>query len=128
MTAKHGRRYRQRWSGVGLWSILPTPLQENKMRHLRALLYKTLGHCKGERICELVLRGKKEKGVTCRSRNYSEEKLMEICTVLMGIETFDEEIFERSVKGITVLPNGSIILDGKIFCGVCRRHSTKNIF
>lgn len=53
-------------------------------------------------------RAKKEKGVTCRSRNYSEAQLQKICAGLMGMETFDAEAFGEAVKGLTVLPDGSL--------------------
>lgn len=33
---------------------------------------------------------------------------MEICAGLMGTDTFDADAFEKSVKGVTVLPDGSI--------------------
>lgn len=63
---------------------------------------------KGRKYARWFCRTKKEKGVTCRSHNYSEEKLREICAGLMGMETFDEESFREAVKGITALPDGSL--------------------
>lgn len=63
---------------------------------------------KGKEYVNWFCRAKKEKGATCRSHNYSEGKLREICAGLMGMETFDEEAFEESVKGITALPDGSL--------------------
>lgn len=63
---------------------------------------------KGKEYVNWFCRAKKEKGIICRSQNYSEEKLREICAGLMGRKTFDEEAFGESVKGITVLPDGSL--------------------
>ena len=63
---------------------------------------------KGREYVNWFCRAKKEKGVTCNSHNYSEQKLQEICAGLMGRETFDEEAFGESVKGITALADGSL--------------------
>lgn len=65
---------------------------------------------KGKEYVKWFCRAKKEKGVTCRGRNYSEEKLMEICAGLMDMDTFDADVFEKSVKGVTVLPDGGIAM------------------
>ena len=53
-------------------------------------------------------RAKKEKGVTCKSQNYSEDKLCEICAGMMGIDVFDEAVFKETVKEITIFPDGSL--------------------
>ena len=71
---------------------------------------------KGREYVSWFCRAKKEKGVTCRSRNYSEEQLQRICAGLMGMEEFDAEAFGESVRGLTVLPDGSLkaaFLDGE---------------
>lgn len=69
---------------------------------------RRLATVKGREYVSWFCRAKKEKGVTCRSRNYSEEQLQKICAVLMGLEAFDGEIFGEAVRGLTVLPDGSI--------------------
>ena len=61
-------------------------------------------------------RAKKEKGITCRSRNDSEEQLQKICAGFMGRDAFDAGAFGESVRGLTVLPDGSLeaaFLDGE---------------
>ena len=71
---------------------------------------------RGRECVSWFCRAKKEKGVTCRSRNYSEEQLQRICAGLMGTEIFDAEAFGESVRGLTVLADGSLeaaFLDGQ---------------
>ncbi|WP_426742317.1 recombinase family protein [Mediterraneibacter faecis] len=71
---------------------------------------------KGREYVSWFCRAKKEKGVTCRSHNYSEEQLQRICAGLMGMEEFDAEAFGESVRGLTVLADGSLeaaFLDGQ---------------
>lgn len=63
---------------------------------------------KGREYVSWFCRAKKEKDVTCRSSNYSEEQLQRICASLMGMEEFDAEAFGESVRGLTVLPDGSL--------------------
>lgn len=62
---------------------------------------------KGKEYVSWFCRAKKEVGMTCRSHNYSEEKLQKICAGLMGTDAFDEADFEKSVRYITSLPDGS---------------------
>ena len=62
---------------------------------------------KGKKSASWFCRAKKEKGITCRSRSYTEEKLQEICAGLTGMEVFDGDVFCASVREITVLPDGS---------------------
>ncbi len=62
---------------------------------------------KGEKSASWFCRAKKEKGIPCRSRSYTEEKLQEICAGLTGMEVFDGDVFCASVREITVLPDGS---------------------
>lgn len=75
------------------------------------------GITKGKEYISWFCRAKKEVGMTCRSHNYSEQKLMEICAGLMGTGSFDGAAFERSVSLITALPDGSLemqFFDGRI--------------
>lgn len=62
---------------------------------------------KGKEYVSWFCRAKK-KANNCKNRNYSEKKLMEICVNLMGTGNFDEAVFEKSVRLITVLPDGSL--------------------
>lgn len=66
------------------------------------------GITKGKEYISWFCRAKKEAGMTCTSRNYSEQNLMGICAGLMGTDSFDGEFFERTVRLITVLPDGSL--------------------
>lgn len=63
---------------------------------------------KGKEYVSWFCRAKKEKGITCRSRNYSEEQLQKICAGLMGMAVFDVEAFGELVRGIIILPDGSL--------------------
>lgn len=65
---------------------------------------------RGREYVDWICRSKKEPGVRCKSRNYPEQKLMEICAELMGTDRFDGSAFEESVRGLTVLENGDIEL------------------
>lgn len=74
------------------------------------------GTAKGKEYVSWFCRAKKETSMTCRSYNYSEKKLMEICAGLIGAGSFDRAAFEKSVRLITVLPDGSLemqFFDGK---------------
>lgn len=62
---------------------------------------------KGRKYVNWFCRAKKEKGVTCKSQNYSEDKLCEICAGMMGIDVFDEAVFKETVKEITIFLDGS---------------------
>ena len=103
---------------------------------------------RGKTFFHWICRSKKEPGMTCVSRNYTEELLMKICSGILCTDGFDEKNFEERVKQMTVLPDGSIdflMADGgtklwkdlhlndsrhipsstdaflgKIRCGVCR--------
>ncbi len=66
------------------------------------------GSVKGKEYISWFCRAKKEVGMTCTSHNYSEKKLTEICAGMMGTGRFDGAAFERSVRLITVLPDGSL--------------------
>ena len=63
---------------------------------------------KGKEYVNWFCRAKKEKGVTCQSHNYPEEKLQEIFAGLMEADVFDGAAFEETVKGATALPDGSL--------------------
>ena len=66
------------------------------------------GITKGKEYVSWFCRAKKEVGMTCTSRNYSEQNLMEICAKLMGTDSFDGTAFESSVRLISALPDGSL--------------------
>ena len=66
-----------------------------------------------------ICRSKKEHRVTCKSHNYPEHKLMEICAELMETDGFDEAAFTESVKSITSLADGSIEI--QLYGGKIRR-------
>ena len=75
------------------------------------------GIVKGKEYISWFCRAKKEVGMTCTSRNYSEQNLMEICAKLMGTDSFDGTAFESSVRLISALPDGSLevqFFDGQI--------------
>lgn len=63
---------------------------------------------KGKEYVAWFCRAKKEPGMTCNSHNYSEDTLTKACAEMMGTDGFDEEAFERNVKQITSLADGSI--------------------
>ena len=66
------------------------------------------GITKGKEYVSWFCRAKKEAGMTCTNRNYPEKKLMEVCAGLMGTDGFDGAAFEKSVRLITSLPDGSL--------------------
>ncbi len=63
---------------------------------------------KGNIYVYWICRSKKEKGITCKSHNYSENRLQKVCAELMGTEKFNEIAFKESVKEITILPDGNL--------------------
>lgn len=77
------------------------------------------GITKGKEYVSWFCRAKKEVGMSCTSHNYSEQKLMGICAELMETSSFDEAAFERSVRLITALPDGS--LEVQFFDGQTKR-------
>ena len=66
------------------------------------------GTTKGKEYVSWFCRAKKEVGMTCTSHNYPEQKLMETCAGLMWTDGFDGAAFEKSVRLITSLPDGSL--------------------
>ena len=96
-------------------------------------------------------RKKKEKDITCTSVNYKESELEKAAAEIMGVETFDEDIFKERVSFMTSEINGDISFhmtngeiklwhkpqivakskpekkppkhpfDRKIYCGLCGR-------
>lgn len=63
------------------------------------------GNVKAYWIC----RAKKEHGIQCQSPNIKEERLYSICAKVLGLQAFDEELFLKEVKEITILENGNIL-------------------
>lgn len=62
--------------------------------------------CKGG--AKWFCRSKKEAGMTCKSCNYPESELYRIFAEMLGTDTFDNEVFETSVREILSLPDGSL--------------------
>lgn len=64
------------------------------------------------RICrndaKLFCRSKKEVGMSCKSHNYLESELYKIFAEMLGVDTFDNKVFETSVKEIISMPDGSL--------------------
>ena len=52
--------------------------------------------------------GKKRNHVECHAVNYADFKLRRISASILGLEEFDEDEFERKIKEILVLENGSL--------------------
>ena len=46
--------------------------------------------------------------MTCKSHNYPESELYKIFAEMLGMDTFDNTVFEASVKKIISLPDGSL--------------------
>ncbi len=63
---------------------------------------------RGKIFYHWICRSKKETGVTCTSRNYSEGLLERISASILGMDEFDAETFEAQVKTMLVQPDGSI--------------------
>ena len=64
------------------------------------------------RICrndaKWFCRSKKEEGMSCKSHNYLESELYKIFAEMLGTDTFDNKVFETSVKEIISMPDGSL--------------------
>lgn len=52
--------------------------------------------------------GKKRKGSTCNATNYADFRLRIISAYILGLEEFDEDVFEKQIEKITVLDDGSL--------------------
>lgn len=52
--------------------------------------------------------GKKKKGSSCDSPNYTDYQLRQISAHILGLEEFDEQVFAEQIEGITVLDDGSL--------------------
>lgn len=52
--------------------------------------------------------GKKKKGISCDSPNYTDYQLRQISAHILGLEEFDEQAFSEQIEGITVTPDGSL--------------------
>lgn len=62
--------------------------------------------CKGD--AKWFCRSKKEVGMACKSHNYLESELYKIFAEMLGTNTFDNKVFETSVKEIISMPDGSL--------------------
>ena len=63
---------------------------------------------KGKCTVRWICRSKKEVGRTCTSINILEEQLASAAAAVLDDDAFDAEHFERQVKAMTVLKDGSI--------------------
>ena len=63
---------------------------------------------KGKCTVRWICRSKKEVGRTCTSRNFTEEQLASAAASVLDDDAFDAEHFERQVKSMTILKDGSI--------------------
>ena len=52
--------------------------------------------------------GKKKKGSSCDSPNYTDYQLRQISAHILGLEEFDERVFSEQIEGITVTLDGSL--------------------
>lgn len=66
------------------------------------------GVIRGKTYVHWICRGKKEVGMTCTSKNFTEKQLESICAKILETDTFDETAFEEKVKSILVLENGNL--------------------
>ena len=66
------------------------------------------GKVNGVTYVHWICKAKKVVGITCSSVNFSEEELEKISASMMGIESFDRELFRTTVKLITVEKNGDL--------------------
>ena len=63
---------------------------------------------RGKTFYHWICRSKKEVGVSCESRNYTEAMLERISAGILGMSVFDASDFESQVKEMIVQPSGSI--------------------
>ena len=64
---------------------------------------------KGRRYIQWTCRAKKEAGMCCGSVNFNETTLKAICAQILGIPSFQEEVFTARVATITVEQNGNLL-------------------
>ena len=69
-------------------------------------MFFTRSICKND--AKWFCRSKKEVGMACKSYNYLESELYKIFAEMLGTDTFDNGVFETSVKEIISLPDGSL--------------------
>lgn len=94
----------------------PTYPFTRKIRCGSCGIFFTRRKCKGD--AKWFCRSKKEVGKTCKSHNYAESELYKIFAGMLGMNHFDNGVFETSVKEITSLPDGS--LEVKLFDGTVK--------
>ena len=63
---------------------------------------------RGKTYVHWICRSKKETGMSCTSVNFSEEELERISARTLGMDEFDGAVFEKTVLGMAVLPDGDI--------------------
>ena len=66
------------------------------------------GTVRGKTYVHWICRSKKETGMSCTSVNFSEEELERISAQTLGMDEFDGAVFEKAVRGITVMENGDL--------------------
>ncbi|MCD7778605.1 MAG: recombinase family protein [Clostridiales bacterium] len=61
--------------------------------------------------------GKKHSGKGCKNIDLPEEQLKSVCSEMLGIAEFDDDVFEKNIESIVVNPNNVLefhFLDGEI--------------
>ncbi len=66
------------------------------------------GTVRGKTYVHWICRSKKETGMSCTSVNFSEEELKGISAQALGMDEFDGAVFEKAVRGITVMESGDL--------------------
>ena len=66
------------------------------------------GTVRGKTYVHWICRSKKETGMSCTSVNFSEEELERISARMLGMDEFDGAVFEKVVRGITVMESGDL--------------------
>nr|WP_297983546.1 recombinase family protein [uncultured Oscillibacter sp.] len=66
------------------------------------------GTIRGKTYVHWICRSQKETGMSCTSVNFSEEELERISARTLGMDEFDGAVFEKAVRGITVMENGDL--------------------
>ncbi len=66
------------------------------------------GSVKGKIYVDWICRAKKEPGITCTSRNFTDFQLRQISADIMGLEEFDEAEFKRQIEKMVVMKDGSM--------------------
>ena len=63
---------------------------------------------KGKAYIYWLCSSKKKRGIICKSINFREEELEQICVQVLEIDKFEKTIFKNRITKITVLENGDL--------------------